>query len=285
MARNDQRQGVGKHLGEPLVRLRGDPLLAGVGRGGDPDLPARGEAGELGELAPVGRQRRRVVFDVAGDHDARRAERAKPLAVRLAAGKAQVEPGEQRADGARRPPPAVERALADPSVDHCERQAGALGLDDHVRPQLQLGDQRRVRAPVEQEAAQEERIVERGVLVQRPRRQAPGEQRRGRHRAGRHQRGRAGARDALDERQQRDGFADARPVQPDEPAQRAGKACAAAPLADPLAVLLAAPEAQRQERDGERRPDRGQRPVDMQRERRGHAVLRFAPGSVAPTIA
>ena len=94
-----------------------------------------------------------------------------------------------------------------------------------------------------------------------------------------------GARDALDERQQRDGFADARPVQPDEPAQRAGKACAAAPLADPLAVLLAPPEAQRQERDGERRPDRGQRAVDVQRERRGHAVLRFAPGSVAPTIA
>ena len=149
----------------------------------------------------------------------------------------------------------------------------------------QLGDQRRVRAPVEQEAAQEERIVERGVLVQRPRRQAPGEQRRGRHRAGRHQRGRPGPRDALDERQERDGFADARPVQPDEPAQRAGKACAAAPLADPLAVLLAASEAQRQERDGERRPDRGQRPVGVQRERRGHAVLRFAPGSVAPTIA
>ena len=33
---------------------------------------------------------------------------------------------EQRADEARRPPPAVERALADPAVDHRERQAGAL---------------------------------------------------------------------------------------------------------------------------------------------------------------
>ncbi len=49
------------------------------------------EAGKLGELAPVGRQRRRVVFDVAGDQDARRAERGEPLAVGLAAREAKIE--------------------------------------------------------------------------------------------------------------------------------------------------------------------------------------------------
>src|ERR1700733_5918343 len=75
MARRDQGQRVGKHLGEALMRARRDQLFALVGRGRNPHLTTRCEARELGELAPVGRQRRRVELDVAGDQDARRAER------------------------------------------------------------------------------------------------------------------------------------------------------------------------------------------------------------------
>ena len=91
MARRDKRQRVGKHLDEALVRGRRDHLLALVGRGGDPHLASRRQARELGELAPVGRQRRRIEFDVAGDQDVRGAERGEPLAVRLAAREAHVE--------------------------------------------------------------------------------------------------------------------------------------------------------------------------------------------------
>ncbi len=91
MARRDQGQRVGKHLDEALVRGGGDHLFALVRRGGDPHLaPGRG-ARELGELAPVGRQRRRVELDVAGDEDVRGAERGEALAVGLAARKAHVE--------------------------------------------------------------------------------------------------------------------------------------------------------------------------------------------------
>ena len=91
MARRDQGQRVGEHLGEALVRGRRDHLLAVVGRSGDPHLPPRRQARELGQLAPVGRQRRRVELDVAGDQDIRRAERGQPLAVGLAAREAHVE--------------------------------------------------------------------------------------------------------------------------------------------------------------------------------------------------
>ncbi len=79
------------------MRLRGDHLLALVRRGGDPDLPARGQARELGELPPVGRQGGGVELDVAGDEDGRRAEREQPFAVVVASGEAEIEPAEQRA--------------------------------------------------------------------------------------------------------------------------------------------------------------------------------------------
>ena len=121
---------------------------------------------------------------------------------------------------------------------------------------------------MQQEAADVEGTVERRVLMQRAGRQALGEQRRGGDGAGRHQRGRAGARDALDERQQGDRLADACAVQPDQPAGRTGEAGEAAALVEPVRVLLAAPEAQRQERRGERRAERRQGAIEMQRKGR-----------------
>ena len=60
--------------------------------------------------------------------------------------------------------------------------------------------------------------------MQRARRQALREHRGRGHRRRGHERGRAHARDALDERQQHAGFADARAMQPDERARRTGKA-------------------------------------------------------------
>ena len=91
MARRDKGQRVGKHLGEAFVRRRRDHLLAFVGRGGDPHLPPRGDARELGQFAPIGRQRRRVELDVAGDEDVCGAKRGQSVAVVLAARQAHVE--------------------------------------------------------------------------------------------------------------------------------------------------------------------------------------------------
>ena len=121
--------------------------------------------------------------------------------------------------------------------------------------------------------------------MQRARRQALREQRRGGDRSRRHQRARAGAGDAFDEGQKRNGFADARAVQPDEAPRRAGKPGASAPFPDAPGILLAASEPHLQKRPGERRAERGQEPIGVQRQGRRHAVLSFAPGSVAPTMA
>ena len=91
MARRDQRQHVGKDLGDAAMRLGGDALFAGVGRGGDPDLPPRDAAGEFGELLLVGGRRRGVVFEIADDVDLRRAERGEPLRVGLALRQAEID--------------------------------------------------------------------------------------------------------------------------------------------------------------------------------------------------
>ena len=259
------------------MRGRRDHLLALVGRGGDPDLAPRREARELGELAPVGRQRRRVELDVAGDQDVRRAERDEPLAVapRCARG-TDRNSFKQRGDEARRLHPAAERPLADPPVDHRQRRSRTLQFDDHIGPELALRHQRRVGAPMLDEPPHEQRTVERRILMQRARRQALREHGGRGHRSRGHQRGRAHARDALDKGQQHRGFADARAMQPDERPRRTGKAGQAPPLADASRILLAAPKPHRQDRPGQRRRQERGRSIANERQRRRHAGLRSA---------
>ena len=99
------------------MRGRRDLLFALVGGGGDPHLAPRREARELGELAPVGRQRRRVELDIAGDQDVWGAKRRETVAVGFAAREAYVELRQQRGDEARRPPQRRnERSLIRPLI-------------------------------------------------------------------------------------------------------------------------------------------------------------------------
>ena len=81
----------GNTLSEALVRLGGDPLLAVVGGGRDPDLAPGSQARKFGQFAPVGGQRRGVELDVACNEDRVRAERHQPLAVAFAPREAKVE--------------------------------------------------------------------------------------------------------------------------------------------------------------------------------------------------
>ena len=184
MARRDQRQHVGKDLGDAAMRLGGDALFAGVGRGGDPDLPPRDAAGEFGEFLLVGGRRRGVVLEIADDVDFRRAEPGEPLSVGLALRQAEIDSPEQRGDEVGRASPAFVGARAHPRVDHRQRRAGAARFEDHVRPDLGFGDQREIRPPMGEEAAHESRRVERRELVQRAGRQALRQQPRRGDRAG-----------------------------------------------------------------------------------------------------
>ena len=285
MARRDHGQRVGEDLSKALMRGRRDFLFAFVCGGGDPHLPSRCKARELGEFAPVGWQRRRVELDVAGDQDVWRAKRRETVAVRFAAREAYVKLLQERTDEARRPSPSAERALADPPIDHCEHRFRSLQLNDHIGPEFALRHQRGVRTPALDKPPDEHRTVERRILVQRAGRKALREHGgRGHCRRG-HERGRAHARDALNERQQYAGFADTGAMQPDERARRTGEAGLAPPLAHPSRILLAAPEPHRQERPSQRsRQERGQS-IAGERERSFHRDLRSAPGSVAPTMA
>ena len=167
MARRDQRQHVGKDLGDTAMRLGGDALFAGVGRGGDPDLPPGDAASEFGELLLVGGRRRGVVFEIADDVDLRRAERSKPLRIGLALRQAEIKSPEQRADEGGSAQPALVGARAHPRVHHRQRRAGAPRFQDHVRPDLGFGDQSEVGPPMVEEAPHEARRVERRELVQR----------------------------------------------------------------------------------------------------------------------
>ena len=214
------------------MRRRRDHLLALVGRGGDPDLAPRRRARELRELAPVGRQRRRVELDVAGDQHPRRAERGEPLAVALAAREAEVEILHERGDEARRPPPAAKRPLADPPVDHRQPRPRPLQFDDHVGPELAFRHQRRVGAPMLEEPANEQRAVERRILMQRARRQALREHR-GRGQWSVVTSAVAPVRVMRSTKGRSDGsFADACAMQPDERSRRTGESGQAPPLAD-----------------------------------------------------
>ena len=267
------------------MRCGRDPLLAVVGGGRDPDLAPRSEAREFGQFAPVGRQRGGVELDVAGNEDPGCAERRQPLAIAFAPREAQVETRQQRADQAGRAAPAVERALAYPPVDHRERRTGPLQFDDHVRPEFGFCDQRGVGAPVGEKPAQKERAVQRGVLMQRAGGQALRQERGGGHGSRRHQRTRARARDALDEGQERNRFADARSMQPDEAPGRTGQSRTSPPFADAPRIFLAAFEPNRKKRPRERCAERSEDSIGVERQGRRHAILRFAPGSVAPTMA
>ena len=172
------------------------------------------------KLGPVGGRRRHVELEIAGGDDMRRAQFAEPLGVGRRARQAEIEPPQQRADGARRIAPAPERALRQPAVDQDHRHAALRRLDHHVRPQIGFHEQRQIGPPVLEEAAHEVRHVDRHELMDDAARQPLLGQPAGGDGAGGHQHVDLARADALDQRQHADQFADARAVQPD---QRSGR--------------------------------------------------------------
>jgi len=107
-----------------------------------------------------------------------------------------------------------------------------------------------------EEAPRERRRVERRVLVEGARGQPQLHQLRRRDRARRHQRRETRLGQALDQRQQRQRFTDARAMQPDQRPLRALAPAGAATFVEPPGIFLAASQAKRQQRAR----DRGRRP-------------------------
>ena len=126
---------------------------------------------QLRELVGIGRRRRHVELEVAGDDDARRAESREARGVGGGLRQAQIEAAEQRADRARQMPPALERALRHAAVDQDQRHAALGARHDQVRPQIGFDEQRQVGLPVVEEARDEARRVERHELMDDARRQ------------------------------------------------------------------------------------------------------------------
>ena len=258
-----------------------------------PDRAPGDEAGQLPEDARIGRGRAHVELEIAGDRD-RRAEPGQPLRVGLALGEAQGEARQEGRRGLRHLLPAPRRALGEPGVDEHDRHAAPVELGEHVRPDLGFGEQDQVGPPMVEEAAHPPGHVDRQELVHRARRKAPAEKLgRGAGPGGQEQ-VQPPPGQALAEGKEGEGLADARPVQPHERPFGARRGGDAAPLAPPLRVLLAAPGAPEQERDGGRFEKSRSGPVEPEGRRQGaaHAARSrpsrrpsFAPGSCAPTRA
>ena len=231
---------------QPPVRGDDCGLLAVMGRGGGDDRAHADGQFQLPQRCFVDRRRRRVELEIAGRGHTRRAQRAVALRVGGRLGEAEIEARQQRRDHARHHLPAAKRALREPAIDHDHRDLATPGLHDQVGPQIGFDEQRQVRPPMIEKAADITRRVERDELVQHARRQAVLGQRRRRHRARRDQDGKALGADALDQRQHRQHLADAGRVHPDQRTVRARLRRLPAALGEPRRMLLAALEPPRQ---------------------------------------
>ena len=192
------------------------------------------------------------------------------------ADEAEVEPREQRLDGVGQIAPALERALGQPAVDDDQRNAALRRAHDHVGPQVGFDEQGEIGPPVVEELGHEGGAVERHELVDRAGRQALLGERRRRHRAGGDQdvvaRRRAAARSAGSRRRAR-----RRSRRAPRPEYRAAAARVgfAAPLGEPLGVLLAALQAAPEHLRRERRRRGRQQRVGAQRQRQ--AIRQWSP--------
>ena len=98
----------------------------------------------------------------------RDAEQPVAFAVVLALGEAEVDSREERAGGAAEAVPATKGPLGEAGIDEDLRDAGAGELHDRRRPQLGLDEERDVRPPVSEEAADPGGDVDRQELVDGP---------------------------------------------------------------------------------------------------------------------
>ena len=200
------------------------------------------------KLVGVGRRRRHVELEVAGGGDTRRAEIADSGRHRrpIARGRDRSSAAAPRSCAGTRRQRLNERSDSRPLTRISGMPRCGAG-HDQVRPQIGFDEQREIGPPVIEEARDEARRVERHELVDDARRQPLlGEFGRG-HRAGGAQHVEVPRADALDQRDDREQFADARAVHPDQRARRARDLALAAALAQPRRMLLAALEPMRDE--------------------------------------
>ena len=176
---------------------------------------------QLAQRCWIGGRSGHVELEIAAAADARRAELCVTLRVGVRLRQAQIEAAEQRRDHARQAAPAAEGALRYPAVDQDHRNAAAGAGHNEIGPQVGFDKQRQIGLPVIEKAADKSRRVERNELVHAP--------------AGRRCSASAAEvtvpevtstakfmrADALDQRNDREHFADAGAMQPD---QRAGRA-------------------------------------------------------------
>ena len=214
-----------------------------------------------------------VIFDVADRIHARGAQLQQAAGVVLALRQAQVDLAEQGADEAGKPPPAREGARRQAGVDQGDGNFARMDGVDGVRPEFQFRQHEKVGAPMIEKGLDIARRVERHILVAGAGGQPLGENAGGGHGAAGDQDMEAFCRQPFHQRQQRQAFADARAMQPGQPAFRPGQAGDAAPFAEPLAILLAALGAPPQEDPAEGRQTIRQGAIDGQKYLGLHAEL------------
>ena len=155
MARHDDGEEARKRAGEAPVRRRptiaSSPgwVLAATQTGRPRDAGRRAGRAARG----IGRRRRRVELEVAGDRDPRRAEPRRAARRRPGSARGRGRSGRAAPRDVRQALPAPERALRHAPVDEDQRDAARVELEDGVRPDLGFGDEREVRLPVVEEAA------------------------------------------------------------------------------------------------------------------------------------
>ena len=260
------------HLGRGL-------LLAGMGRGGEPERAVGGIGGDARQLAFIAREGRRGGLQIADAGRGNGAEAAKALGLGVVLREAQLETGEQRADQAWQPLPAAQRALRHAAVQQQQRRAGAVGLGDEVGPELGFDPEREIGPPMLEEAPHIGRAVDRDILMPGAiRRQAMRQQPCRGDGAGRHQHRQRRPLDQqpVDQRQHRHRFAVARGMHPDQRPGWSHAAGMALALGETLAILFAMRHAPREiERD--HRAERGGAHLIKAKKTHGGRLMSAAP--------
>ena len=209
-------------------------VLAAMEARRDPGRPAD-QAGEMREGLMVRGQRRRREFEIARRQNARRAEEREPVAIQRALRMDRGEPAEDHPRGARRHLPACKAAGGEAGVDEHERNAALRRRAQDIGPDLAFHEGRRIGPPMIEETRDPGRHVERDEAVDdavaqgqfgQPLRQ----QTLGRDSARGQQDGSRLLRQNREHGQDGDGLAEARCMQPDQPAGGARGAVDRLPL-------------------------------------------------------
>ena len=112
MPRHDHAQQRWKESGERPVRFEQDLFFAGMGRGRDDDRAAARHRHQPFQLGGSAGRRRNIELQIARGDDVAAAERRKAFRIDLRLRQADLEPAEQRRDGAAQPCASAETSAA-----------------------------------------------------------------------------------------------------------------------------------------------------------------------------